>query len=333
MLISAVIFKDSWVLYLIPLIWIMGALLWWWQNKIARAALLVPAVATFTAFKNNFKSILLKYFPLFKLLPLTFLLIALARPQAIDERQQPEQGIDIVLAMDVSASMLAKDFKPSRLDEAKKVALNFVENRPHDRVGIVVFSGESFTLSPLTTDHRMVKKQINEIREGILIDGTAIGMGLATATDRLRESDAKSKVVILLTDGENNYGAVDPKTATDIAKEYQVRVYTVGVGSNGVAATPTGVLNGEYIYENIPVKIDEVLLKDIAVKTGGKYYRAANSNILQAVFDEIDKLEKSKIKSVEYNNKSEKFHSWLLIAVLLLLIEIILNYTWLKTTT
>ena len=335
MLNNSVTFDSIWVLYCIPFVWIVGVFWWWWQKKQPKPAIVFSTTENLKTFKNSFKNIAITYLPLWRLLPITFLMIALARPQStFDEEQKSTQGIDIVLAVDVSASMLARDFKPCRLEAAKKVAFNFIDSRPYDRIGLVVFGGESFTQCPPTTDHKIVKQQLFAIKNGLIEDGTAIGMGLATATQRLKDSDAKTKVVILMTDGVNNRGLIDPNTATEIAMKYKIRCYTIGVGSNGMAMTPVQQTpDGEYIYDNAPVQIDEPLLRNIAKKTGGSYFRATGNSSLQTVFDEIDKLEKTKFINTEYNQKTEKYYNWLLAGFILLLIEILLRYTWLKTIT
>jgi Ca-activated chloride channel family protein len=242
------------------------------------------------------------------------------------------EGIDIVLAMDVSSSMLAKDFSPNRIEASKKEAINFVDGRPHDRVGLVIFSGESFTQCPVTIDHAIVKNQLSQIKNGLLEDGTAIGMGLATAVQRLKESQAKSKVVILMTDGVNNQGLIDPLTACDIAMQYNVRVYTIGIGTNGKAMTPVAMTpGGDLIFDYADVQIDEGLLKDIAKKTGGQYFRATDNRRLKEIYAQIDKLEKTKIEMSAFERKTEKFYVFALIAGLLLLVEVLLRYSFLKS--
>ena len=261
------------------------------------------------------------------------LLISIARPQtSFDEEKMTTEGIDIVLAMDLSASMLAKDFSPNRLEASKKEAMAFIDERLHDRIGMVVFSGESFTQCPVTIDHTILKNQLSLVKNGLLEDGTAIGMGLATAVQRLKESQAKSKVVILMTDGVNNKGLIDPLTACDIAMQYKVRVYTIGIGTNGKAMTPVAMTpDGQLIYDLADVQIDESLLTDIAKKTGGQYFRATNNKKLKEIYNQIDKLEKTKIEVSAFERKTEKFYAFAFFAGIFLLLDVLLRYTILKS--
>lgn len=263
---------------------------------------------------------------------LSLLIIALARPQSsLSWQNVNTEGIDIVLAMDISGSMLAEDLKPNRLEASKEVAMKFISGRPSDRIGLVTFSGESFTQSPLTTDHAVLKNLFKDVQNGMIEDGTAIGMGLATSVNRLRDSDAKSRVVILLTDGSNNSGSVPPITAAEIAKEFNVRVYTIGVGTNGKAPYPYKTRFGTISYQNMEVKIDEQTMKEIAQMTGGQYFRATNNRSLEAIYKEIDELEKSKIEVTEYRKKKEEFFPFALLAALLFLLEFISKNTVLRT--
>lgn len=260
------------------------------------------------------------------------LIVALARPQSsLNWQDVTTEGIDIVLAMDISGSMLAEDLKPNRLEASKEVAWSFIAGRPSDRIGLVTFSGESFTQSPLTTDHAILKNLFKDIRNGMIEDGTAIGMGLATSVNRLRESDAKSRVVILLTDGSNNSGSVPPLTAAEIAREFGVRVYTIGVGTNGKAPFPYTNRFGQTSYQNVEVRIDEESLKEIANLTGGRYFRATNNRSLEAIYQEIDALEKSKIEVMEYRKKKEEYYPFALLACILFLLQFTLQNTLLKT--
>ena len=278
------------------------------------------------SWKNTFQNVPF----ILRLLALSCVIIALARPQTkFDEQQTEGEGVDIILAIDVSGSMTAQDFTPNRMEAAKKVAEDFVNNRPNDRIGIVIFSGESFTQCPLTTDHYVLINQIEQIRNGLLEDGTAIGSGLATSVDRLRNSKAKSKVVILLTDGVNNGGLIDPATATEIAKTFKVKVYTIGVGTDGYAPTPVSTPLG-IVMQNEKVAIDEKLLKNIADQTGGKYFRATDNKSLQNIYGEIDHLEKSKVEITTYHRFTEKFYPFIFAAMALLLIEILLKLTLFK---
>lgn len=262
----------------------------------------------------------------FRTIGIALLITALARPQtSLSWQDVTTEGIDIAIALDISGSMLAEDFKPNRLEASKQVAMDFISERPYDRIGLVVYAGESFTQCPLTTDHAVLLNLFDGIQNGMIEDGTAIGMGLATSVSRLKASDAISKVVILLTDGSNNRGSIPPVTAAEIAQEFGVRVYTVGVGSNGMAPTPFKDQFGRTQYQNVEVKIDEKTLKEIARIADGKYFRATNKKSLAAIYQEIDKLEKSKIEVTEYKKKSEKFAPFAVISLLLLMIEFLLK--------
>lgn len=265
------------------------------------------------------------------LVGISFLLVALARPQSsLSWQDVTTEGIDIVIAMDISGSMLAEDLKPNRLEASKNVAMEFISNRPSDRIGLVIFAGESFTQSPLTTDHAVLKNLFKDVKNGLIEDGTAMGLGLANSVNRLRDSDAKSKVVILLTDGFNTTGSIPPLTAAEIAREFGVRTYTIGLGSNGTAPYPFQSAFGTS-YRNVEVKIDEKTLKEIAKMTGGKYYRATNNRSLAAIYEEIDQLEKSKIEVTEYRKKKEEFFPFALIGGIILLLQFVLANTVLKT--
>ncbi len=265
-----------------------------------------------------------------RMLAISLFIIVIARPQSSDRWQDTTtQGIDIIMAMDISGSMLARDFKPNRLEASKNVATEFISGRPGDRIGLVIFSGESFTQCPLTTDHAVLINLMREMESGMIEDGTAIGLGLATAVNRIKDSDAISKVVILLTDGVNNMGSIAPITAAEIAKTMNVRVYTVGVGTRGMAPYPIQTAAGTR-YQNMPVEIDEDVLKEIASMTDGKYFRAIDNESLVNIYKEIDKLEKSRIDVQEYNIKHEEFMIFALIALALVLVELIVRNTLLK---
>ncbi len=258
------------------------------------------------------------------------LILAIARPQRSNQYQtSTTEGIDIMVTLDVSGTMLAEDLKPNRLEAAKKVATEFISGRPNDNIGLVVFAGESFTQCPLTSDHAAVVNLFNGVEYGLIDDGTAIGLGLANAVSRIKDSEAKSKVVILLTDGSNNAGDVAPLTAAEMAQAFGIRVYTIGVGTRGEAPypfqTPYGVR-----YQNIPVDIDEPMLRDIADMTGGAYFRATDNNKLRAIYEEIDQMEKTKLRVNEYSKKSEEFLPFLLAAFVLFVMEIVLRHTILK---
>ena len=267
-----------------------------------------------------------------RLIGLSLLIFALARPRTheLSEKTFGDEGIDIIMAMDISGSMKAEDFKPNRLEASKEVALKFIENRPNDRLGLVVYSGESFTQCPLTLDHSIVKNLLSEININMIKDqSTAIGMGLATGVTRLKDSKAKSKVIILLTDGVNNSGFISPATAAEIAKKFDIKVYTIGVGTFGKAPYP---FQGQFgiQYQDIEVKIDEDILKQIANDTGGKYFRANTKNKLKTIYDEIDKMEKTELESIAYQRYEEKHFIFLLIGSLLLFIELFFRSIVLK---
>lgn len=321
-------FGQPWLLLLFLIIPI---LIYWKFNKGKKQVAAIgisstKGLANSRSWKNSFQQ-----FPfIFRLLALSCLIVALARPQTkFDETQTEGEGIDIILAIDVSGSMTAQDFTPNRMEAAKKVAEDFVDNRPSDRIGVVIFAGESFTQCPLTTDHYVLKSQIAQIRNGLLEDGTAIGSGLATSVDRLRNSKSKSKVVILLTDGMNNGGLIDPATALEIAKTFHVKVYTIGVGTDGYAPTPVSTPLG-IVMQNQKVSIDETLLKNIAQQTGGEYFRATDNKSLESIYKQIDKMEKSKVEITTFHRYTEKFYPFIFAAMALLLIEIILKYTLFK---
>lgn len=261
-----------------------------------------------------------------RLLTITVIVLALARPQTqYDEQNAEGEGVDIILCIDVSGSMTAQDFTPNRLEAAKNVAIDFVNKRLTDRIGIVIFSGESFTQCPLTTDHAVLITAIQNIRNGLLEDGTAIGSGLGTSVDRLRTSTSKSKVIILLTDGENNGGLIDPKTAKEIAKAFSIKVYTIGVGTDGYAPQPVQTPMG-IVMQNGKVSIDEKLLKEIADETGGKYFRAKGNEGLAGIYDAINGLEKSKVQITTITRYTEKFFPFVIAALVFILLELLLRF-------
>lgn len=259
---------------------------------------------------------------------LAALIIVAARPQSSKSFENlTREGINIVLAMDVSGSMLSKDFEPNRLESAKLVAEQFVSERPHDQIGVVVYEGESLTQVPLTTDHRVVINSLREIKTGLLEPGTAIGSGLATAINRLKEAKGNSNVVIFMTDGMNNSGQIDPMDAAQLASLYGIRVYTIGVGTIGKARSPVGISNGQYVYDWVEVEIDEDLMHDIADLTGGKYFRATSKTKLESIYNEIDQLEKTRFNVLQYNRKKEEFFPFLVVALALFLLEFVLRHT------
>lgn len=281
----------------------------------------------------SWRARLRRLLPVLRTLTICVLILALARPQkTLQEEQITAEGIDISLVMDLSSSMLAQDFKPDRLEVSKRVAGDFVSKREHDRIGLAVFAGEAFTQCPLTTDHKIVQEFLANLQCGILEDGTAIGMGLATAVNRLKESPAESKVVILLTDGVNNAGYIKPITAAEIAREFKVKVYTIGIGSTGDALTPVSRRSdGRYIFGLARVEIDEDLLRQIAEMTGGQYFRATSAESLERIYEEIDQLEKTEIEVTSIKRYSEQFHYFVLLAFLLILLELGLRYTLLRS--
>lgn len=313
-----------WLLVLIPLL-----AAWQIFNRKKDAARLT--MASTKGFAQQ--SILAKLKPLLyalRLLALTGLILALARPRNVEisKRTKTTRGIDIVMAIDVSASMLAKDLKPNRLEALKMVATDFINKRPNDRIGIVVYAGESFTQTPITSDKRIVKNTIRKIKWGDLEGGTAIGMGLGSAVNRLKESRAKSKVIILLTDGVNNAGFVDPKTATELSKELGIKVYTIGLGTNGTALFPYARdASGGLLFRNAPVEIDEKLLKYIAAETEGEYFRATDNKKLASIYEDINKLEKTEIEEFKYYNYQERYRPLVLLAGFLILLEMTLRFT------
>lgn len=315
-----------WLLILIPLM-----IAWYiWRSSKLQGSLRMSALKGFSSVKKSKYTILRHYGIVLRALALVALIIALARPQsAFSWQNSTTEGIDIVIATDISGSMLAEDLKPNRLEAGKNIAIDFIKDRPEDRIGLVIFSGESFTQCPLTIDHDVLINLFGEISNGMIEDGTAIGMGLATAVNRLKESEAKSKVVILLTDGSNTTGSIPPLTAAEIAKQMKVRVYTVGVGTKGYAPYPVKTPFGVQ-YQQVPVTIDEDVLKDIAKMTGGQYFRATNNAKLKQIYQQIDQLEKAKIAVTQYHKKTERFLPFALIAMTLLLLEFLLRNTVFK---
>lgn len=265
-----------------------------------------------------------------RMLAIALLIVVLARPQSTNSWQNSStEGIDIVMAMDISTSMLAEDLKPNRLEAAKDVAASFINGRQNDNIGLVVFAAESFTQCPLTIDHGVLLNLFKDIQPGIIQDGTAIGLGLANAVSRIKDSQAKSKVIILLTDGVNNTGEIAPVTAAEIAKTFGIRVYTIGVGTQGEAPYPIPTAFGVQ-YQNVPVEIDEQVLKQIASTTGGQYFRATDNSSLKEIYSEIDQLEKTKISVQEFSKKQEEYKNWALLVFALLLIEVLLRNTVLR---
>ncbi|MBL4653592.1 MAG: VWA domain-containing protein [Flavobacteriales bacterium] len=317
-----------WFLLLLPLVsaWYI------YRLKESMPNVKLSSLANFSGLKTSGKTTLRHSLFIFRTLALGALIVAFARPQSSTNWQDVStEGIDIIMAIDISGSMLAQDFKPNRLEASKQVALEFIEARPNDRIGLVIYAGESFTQCPLTTDHSVLKNLFGDIHNGMIEDGTAIGLGLANAVNRLKDSEAKSKVVILLTDGVNTAGTIPPVTAAEIAKTFGVRVYTVGVGTNGTAPIPVRNQFGQVQMQNMEVNIDENTLIEIAKMTDGRYFRATDNDKLKEVYRQIDKLEKSKINVTEFRKKSEEFKPWALIAMLFLLTEFLLKNTWFRS--
>lgn len=316
-----------WLFLLLPL-----AIAWYfWKRNKQTAELKISTTRGFKV-KSGFLPKLRPVLFLLRLLALSLIIVAMARPRTVDisTETSSSQGIDIVMAIDVSASMLARDLQPNRLDALKSVAEEFVKDRPGDRIGLVAYAGESFTKTPITSDKAIVLKALEDIEyNDVLENGTAIGSGLATAVNRLKDSKAESKVIILLTDGVNNSGFIDPKTASELAVEFGIKVYTIGVGSNGMALSPVSVdqRTGRIIFGRVQVDIDEDLLKDIAASTDGKYFRATDNEKLEEIYEEIDSLEKTEIEEFRYYNYDEKFRPLVLLAAGLLLFEILLRLT------
>jgi Ca-activated chloride channel family protein len=286
----------------------------------------------------NFKSFKIKFYPILDILrylAITMLIIGLSRPQVLNVSTQTKtsKGIDIVIAVDVSSSMLAQDLSPNRLDALKLVAKEFINDRINDRIGLVVYAGESYTKTPVTSDKSIIIKSLEEINfDGVIEDGTAIGMGLATAVNRLKDSKAKSKVVILLTDGVNNSGFIDPNTAADLASSYEIKTYTIGLGTNGNALAPIAINpNGSFRFGLTKVEIDEDLLKSIAKKTGGLYFRATDNKRLKDIYEEINKLEKTEVEEFKYTNAVEKYRIFVLMSFVLIFIEWLLRSTLFKS--
>ena len=321
--------KLLWLLLLVPL-----AIIWYiLRHKKQEAAVTFSDLKGMAKLPKTAKGIMRHLLFALKMAALALLIVAIARPQSSSTNSTSNiEGIDIVMAMDVSGSMLARDLKPDRLTAAKNVASDFVKDRPGDRMGLVIFSGETFTQVPLTTDHGVMLNMLAEMKNGLIDDGTAIGDGLATAISRLKDSEAVSKVVILLTDGMNNAGSVDPYTAAEIAKLYGIRVYTIGVGTYGTAPYPVQTMFGTQMQQ-MKVEIDEKLLSAIANSTGGKYFRANNNKKLDEIYQEIDKLERPKIEVTEFRRLHEEFYPLVAWAIALLLIEFLLRKTIFRTLT
>ena len=322
--------------YLLLLLLIIPLMVVWYllRYRKQKPALQFSNIAFFKGLKKTFRQRTYPLLFVLRMVAIGALIVALARPQTMLSRQEMKvEGIDIVLAMDVSGSMLAEDFRPNRLEAAKKVASDFIEGRKNDRMGLVVFSGEAFTQVPLTIDHPVLLNQLKDIKSGMIKDGTALGDGLATAINRIKDSEAKSKVIILLTDGINNQGAVDPQSAAEIAALYNIRLYTIGCGTHGMAPYPCRDQFGRVHYQNVPVELDEQLLTQMAQSTkDGQYFRATNKKSLESIFKQIDEMEKSKIDVTKYAQTKDQFMGWLVLAGIALLLEILLGLFYYRST-
>lgn len=288
-------------------------------------------ISSFDNFKTkSFKSKLHPLLNTLRIISIALVIIALSRPQEISNssRTKTSSGIDIVIAVDISSSMLAQDLKPNRLEALKSVASEFINDRINDRIGLVIYAGESYTKTPVTSDKEVVINSLTEISfDGIIDDGTAIGMGLATSVNRLKDSKAKSKVIILLTDGVNNSGFIDPSTAADLASTYGIKTYTIGLGTNGNARAPVALNpNGSFRFGITKVEIDEDLLNEVADKTGGKYFRATDNRKLEEIYEEINKLEKTEVEEIKYSDIDEKYRPFALLAFVLISLELFLKY-------
>ncbi len=326
---NEITFANPGFLYLLA---ILIPLIIWYLLKLkdSQATLQVSSIKGFGKAPRTWKHILKHGMFVLRVIAIALLIIVLARPQSTDRWQNVStEGIDILIALDISSSMLARDFQPNRLEASKDVAIEFISGRPNDRIGLVIFSGESFTQCPLTTDHAVVINLFKDVRSGMIEDGTAIGMGLATSVNRMKDSNAKSKVIILLTDGINNKGAIAPMTAAEIANTFGIRVYTIGVGSEGIAPYPVQTPYGTQ-FQNMEVQIDEEILKNIADMTKGKYFRATNNQKLIEIYQEIDQLEKTKIDVTEFSKKKEEYLSFMLLAGIFLLSELLFKNTVLR---
>ena len=314
-------FQNPEFLWLLVLIPVMAYFFYNTSNK--RKSFM--KFSSITDFKPSLKSKLHPFLDIMRLLSIFFIILSIARPQEVSNsiRSKSSSGIDIVIAVDISSSMLARDLKPNRLDALKNVASEFVKGRLNDRIGIVIYAGESYTKTPVTSDEKLILSSLRDIVfDGVIQDGTAIGMGLATSVNRLKDSKAKSKVIILFTDGVNNTGVIDPETASDLALNYGIKTYTIGLGTNGNALAPVALnRDGSFRFGMTKVEIDEELLMEIAEKTGGLYFRATDNKSLESIYKEIDKLEKTEIEEIRYSEKDEKYRFLIILALSLFTIE------------
>ncbi len=320
--------------YLWLLLLLVPLIAWYiWKHRSLHPAMQMSTTAPFARLGRPFRAWLRHLLFLLQMAVIACVIVILARPQTRDSwNTSSVEGTDIVLALDISTSMLARDFKPDRFEAAKEVASKFVAGREGDNIGLVIFAAESFTSLPMTTDRSMVANYINDIRMGMLQDGTAIGDGLATSINRIKDGKAKSKSIILLTDGSNNTGNVAPVTAAEIARQHGIKVYTIGIGTNGTAPYPQENMFGRIEYVNLPVVIDEATLRTIAETTGGKYFRATGNNVLKEIFAEIDRLEKTKMDLRNFTSTEDDYMPWAIAALSLFGLIVILRYTFLRST-
>lgn len=327
---SGITFQHPWVFLLLIII---PVYIGWrfWRRRTSHAAMQISTTETLEGIKPTWRVRLRSLPTCLRLMALALAIVVLARPQSTSSHSDSNtEGIDIVLSLDISGSMRALDFKPNRLEAAKDVAIRFISGRPDDNIGLVIFAGESFTQCPLTTDHSVLINLFSQVSNGMLEDGTAIGMGLATAVSRIKESKAKSKVIILLTDGCNNAGAISPEKAAEIAQTFGVRVYTIGIGTMGTAQIPVQTPLGTRM-QDMEVKIDEPLLQSIADMTGGKYFRATDNKSLANIYSEIDQMEKTIMEVRHYTQRTDEYMPFAIAALLLLLAEVVLRNTLLRT--
>lgn len=323
------VFDNPW--YLLLLLLLIPAIVWYiLKHKTAQASMRVSSTEAFDKLPRTYKSYLRHVVFALRMLVIACVIVILARPMTTDSwHKSSTEGVDVIVALDISGSMLSRDFQPNRVEAAKTVAAQFIAGREYDNIGLVVFAGEGFTMCPMTTDHAVLLNLLKDVDCGMLVDGTAVGDGLATAVNRIKDGPAKSKTIILLTDGTNNAGVVDPVTAAEIARSYGIRVYTIGVGTKGMAPSPVMTPYG-IRYQNMPVEIDEDKLRQIASIGDGQYFRATDENVLKSVFAEIDEMEKTKLSVQQFSRREEAYMPWAIAAMLLLTIEIILRYTLLR---
>lgn len=323
------IFENPW--YLLLLLLLIPAIVWYvLKQKTAQASMNVSSTEAFDKMPRSYKVYLRHVVFALRMLVIACVIVILARPMTTDSwHKSSTEGVDVMVALDISGSMLSRDFSPNRLEAAKNVAAQFIAGREYDNIGLVVFAGEGFTMCPMTTDHAVLLNLMKDVDCGMLVDGTAVGDGLATAVNRIKDGPAKSKTIILLTDGTNNAGIVDPITAAEIARSFGIRVYTIGVGTKGMAPSPVMTPYG-IRYQNMPVEIDEDKLRQIASIGDGQYFRATDENVLKSVFAEIDQMEKTKLSVQQFSRREEAYMPWAILAMVLLAIEILLRYTLLR---